>query len=97
MQVLLSFDTNDSFDYLQIAEFTKECSAKWREMVSGQKKPFDDLAAKDKARYDKEVGLSFSPRHFSNWSNINQSWELASDLLLSHSLDETFLLYHVPK
>lgn len=58
MQVLPSFDTNDSFDYLQIAEFTKECSAKWREMVSGQKKPFDDLAAKDKARYDKEVGLS---------------------------------------
>lgn len=60
MQVLPSSDTNDSFDYLQIAEFTKECSAKWREMVSGQKKPFDDLAAKDKARYDKEVGLSLS-------------------------------------
>ena len=58
MQVLPSSDTNDSFHYLQIAEFTKECSAKWREMVSGQKKPFDDLAAKDKARYDKEVGLS---------------------------------------
>lgn len=41
----------------RIAEFTKECSAKWREMVGQQKKPFDDLAAKDKARYDKEMAL----------------------------------------
>ena len=53
--LVLNFSFN--LDYLQIAEFTKECSAKWREMVGGQKKPFDDLAAKDKARYDKEVRL----------------------------------------
>jgi len=41
----------------KIAEFTKECSAKWREMGSTQKKPFDDMAAKDKQRYDKEMAL----------------------------------------
>merc|ERR1712154_373471 len=41
----------------KIAEFTKECSAKWREMGPVQKKPFDELAAKDKSRYDKEMAL----------------------------------------
>lgn len=41
----------------KIAEFTKECSAKWREMVGQQKKPFEDMAAQDKARYDKEMAL----------------------------------------
>ncbi|KAK7102434.1 high mobility group-T protein-like isoform X2 [Littorina saxatilis] len=41
----------------KIAEFTKECSAKWREMNGTTKKPFDELAAKDKARYDKEMAL----------------------------------------
>merc|ERR1711963_242027 len=39
----------------KIAEFTKECSAKWREMAGPQKKPFEDMAAKDKARYDREM------------------------------------------
>ncbi|KAL8594722.1 hypothetical protein ACOMHN_051668 [Nucella lapillus] len=39
----------------KIAEFTKECSAKWREMNETKKKPFDELAAKDKARYDQQM------------------------------------------
>jgi len=39
----------------KIAEFTKECSAKWREMQGPQKKPFEEMAAKDKARYDREM------------------------------------------
>jgi len=39
----------------KIAEFTKECSAKWREMVGPQKKPFEEMAAKDKARYEREM------------------------------------------
>ncbi|XP_076468813.1 high mobility group protein B3-like isoform X2 [Babylonia areolata] len=39
----------------KIAEFTKECSAKWREMTDKDKKPFDEQAAKDKERYDAEM------------------------------------------
>lgn len=39
----------------QIAEFTKECSEKWRSLNSKDKKVFDDKAAADKERYDKEV------------------------------------------
>eukprot|EP00745_Piridium_sociabile_P033484 TRINITY_DN57391_c1_g2_i3.p1 TRINITY_DN57391_c1_g2~~TRINITY_DN57391_c1_g2_i3.p1 ORF type:complete len:203 (-),score=78.32 TRINITY_DN57391_c1_g2_i3:1424-2032(-) len=39
----------------RIAEFTKESSAKWREMNEVQKKPFDEQAAKDKERYDREM------------------------------------------
>ncbi|XP_025107401.1 high mobility group protein B2-like [Pomacea canaliculata] len=41
----------------KIAEFTKECSAKWREMPASQKKQFEDSAAKDKERYDKEMAM----------------------------------------
>lgn len=39
----------------KVAEFTKECSEKWRNLSSAQRKPFDEKAAKDKARYDKEM------------------------------------------
>lgn len=39
----------------KIAEFTKECSAKWREMNNEAKKPFDAKALEDKSRYDKEM------------------------------------------
>lgn len=39
----------------KIAEFTKECSAKWRELDSVGKKPFDAQAAADKLRYDREM------------------------------------------
>jgi len=38
----------------KIAEFTKECSEKWRNLGK-DKKPFDDLALADKARYDREM------------------------------------------
>ena len=41
--------------HIQIAEFTKECSAKWRELDGNGKKPFEAQAAADKARYDREV------------------------------------------
>ncbi|KAL8589390.1 hypothetical protein ACOMHN_021542 [Nucella lapillus] len=41
----------------RIAEFTKESSAKWREMNETQKKPFDEQAAVDKARYDREMAI----------------------------------------
>lgn len=41
--------------YVQIAEFTKECSGVWKNMGAGQKKKFEDLAAADKARYDGEM------------------------------------------
>jgi len=39
----------------KVAEFTKECSEKWRNLPAAQRKPFDEKAAKDKARYDKEM------------------------------------------
>lgn len=39
----------------KVAEFTKECSEKWRNLSSTDRKPFDEKAAKDKARYDKEM------------------------------------------
>lgn len=39
----------------KVAEFTKECSEKWRNLKPAEKKPFDEKAAKDKARYEKEM------------------------------------------
>lgn len=39
----------------KIAEFTKEASAKWRNLNAKEKKEFDDKAAADKARYDREM------------------------------------------
>lgn len=39
----------------KIAEFTKECSEKWRNLTKETKKPFDDAAAEDKKRYEAEM------------------------------------------
>ncbi|KAL5014272.1 hypothetical protein ScPMuIL_008542 [Solemya velum] len=39
----------------KIAEFTKECSAEWKDMDAATKKQFDEKAAKDKQRYDREM------------------------------------------
>lgn len=39
----------------KIAEFTKEASEKWRQMTGKDKKNFEDKAAADKARYDREM------------------------------------------
>lgn len=39
----------------KIAEFTKECSEEWRSMDAKTKKKFEEKAAIDKARYDKEM------------------------------------------
>ena len=39
----------------KVAEWTKEVSAIWREISDKDKKPFEAMAAKDKARYDEEV------------------------------------------
>lgn len=44
------------FFTFQIAEFTKECSALWKDMNDTTKKPFNDKAETDKLRYQKEVG-----------------------------------------
>jgi hypothetical protein len=37
------------------AEFSKKCSEKWKAMSAKEKTRFEDMAMKDKARYDKEV------------------------------------------
>jgi hypothetical protein len=42
-------------DISRVAEWTKVVSAKWRELTSSQKKPFDEMAAKDKTRYEKQA------------------------------------------
>ncbi|VDH96607.1 high mobility group protein B3-like [Mytilus galloprovincialis] len=39
----------------KVGEFTKEASVKWGAMNDVQKKKFNDLAAKDKARYNEEM------------------------------------------
>lgn len=39
----------------KIAEFTKECSVKWREMNPKEKEVFEGKAAADKSRYDREM------------------------------------------
>jgi len=39
----------------KIAQFTKECSEKWRNLNAENKKPFDASAAEDKKRYDEEM------------------------------------------
>lgn len=39
----------------KIAQFTKDCSEKWRALTKETKKPFDDAAAEDKKRYDAEM------------------------------------------
>ena len=42
-------------DISRVAEWTKVVSARWRELNSKDKKPFDEMAAKDKVRYEKQV------------------------------------------
>lgn len=37
------------------AEFSKKCAEKWKAMKSNDKKRFEDMAEKDKVRYDKEM------------------------------------------
>jgi len=39
----------------KIAEFTKECSEKWRALSPEARKPYETSAAKDKKRYDEEM------------------------------------------
>ncbi|KAL3853380.1 hypothetical protein ACJMK2_016926 [Sinanodonta woodiana] len=39
----------------KIAEFTKECSEKWKVMTETTKRPFEEKAATDKARYTREM------------------------------------------
>jgi len=41
----------------RVAEFTKLVSAKWRELTDAQKKPFNEQAAVDKARYSQAMAL----------------------------------------
>lgn len=41
----------------KIAEFGKECAAKWAQMSEEEKKPFLDAAAKDRDRYKREMAV----------------------------------------
>lgn len=42
-------------DISRVAEWTKAISGKWRELSATGRKQFDESAAKDKARYEKEM------------------------------------------
>ena len=42
-------------DISRVAEWTKAASGRWRELSSAGRKPFDELAAKDKKRYENEM------------------------------------------
>jgi hypothetical protein len=42
---------------IQIAEFTKEASEKWRNLNGKEKQEFESKAAADKQRYDREVRI----------------------------------------
>jgi hypothetical protein len=38
-----------------LSDFSKKCGEKWKAMNAKEKKRFEDMAAKDKTRYDKEM------------------------------------------
>jgi hypothetical protein len=42
------------------AEFSRKCSEKWKAMVGKEKKHFEDMAEKDRARYEQEM-KTFQP------------------------------------
>jgi len=42
-------------DQIVFAEFSKKCSERWKGMNAKEKKRFEDIAAKDKARYQREM------------------------------------------
>lgn len=44
---------------LQVAEWTKAISVKWRELTAEQKETFQKMAATDKQRYTQQVNLTF--------------------------------------
>lgn len=43
------------------AEFSKKCSQKWKAITPKEKKRFEDMAGKDKARYEKEMDSYVPP------------------------------------
>jgi hypothetical protein len=42
-------------EQIVLGDFAKKCGEKWKAMNAKEKKRFEDLAAKDKARYEKEM------------------------------------------
>lgn len=48
-------------DISRVAEWTKAVSGQWRELSASQKKPFEDLAAKDRSRYEREMSTYTGP------------------------------------
>lgn len=48
-------------DISRVAEWTKVVSARWRELSTSGRKPFDELAAKDKQRYEKQMSTYTGP------------------------------------
>ncbi|XP_025086175.1 high mobility group-T protein-like [Pomacea canaliculata] len=44
------------------AEFTKKCADKWKEMTPKEKRHFEEMAERDKARYDREMANYVPPK-----------------------------------
>lgn len=42
-------------EQIVFAEFSKKCAEKWKTMSAKEKKRFEDLAATDKQRHDREM------------------------------------------
>ena len=44
------------------AEFSKKCSERWKTMSAKEKSKFEDMAKRDKARYDREMKNYVPPK-----------------------------------
>lgn len=51
-----------SVDVKKVAEVTKAASEKWKNLTPSEKKPYDDKAAEDKRRYDKQMSSYVPPK-----------------------------------
>lgn len=49
----------------QIGDFGKECAGKWNAMGAEEKKPFTDVAGRDRERYQREMAV-FKPARDAN-------------------------------
>jgi len=52
-------------------EFSKKCASKWKELEPHNKKPFEDMAARDKVRYEQELELQ-NRRNVANQNTTQQ-------------------------
>ena len=52
--VIIGINSSSPLD-MKVTEVASLIGAKWRELEDDEKKPYEDKAAKDRQRYDKEM------------------------------------------